>query len=145
MNKRMAAKLARAGAPPPIAMNLHGSVARELAEAEALVVPMRTFLIKHSDAFDGMIASDYTGALAIRLLHELGLRIPEDIAVVGGGDSVLATYGEVPMTSVNAENDVAGAQAFGLLMDRIGGRGNGAFRRLINPAMLIARKSTLAD
>lgn len=135
-------ELARAGAPAPLEMRLPGDITRELVEAETWEAPMRTFLKKHRGAFDGIIGSDHTTSLAIRLLHELGLRIPADVAVVGGGDSVLATYGEVPLTSVNAADDVAGAKAFGLLMDRLGGHRNGQFRRLISRAKLIVRKST---
>lgn len=135
-------ELVRAGGPAPIEMRLPGSAARQLMEAEALVEPMQAFLKRHCGAIDAMVGSDCTAALAIRLLHKLGVRVPEDVAVVGGGDSVLATYSEVPLTSVNAADDVAGAKAVGLLMDRIGGRWNGEFRRLVNPAKLIVRQST---
>jgi DNA-binding LacI/PurR family transcriptional regulator len=58
------------------------------------------------------------------------------------GTTMLAEYCEVPMTSVNAENHVAGVKAFELLMDRIEGRANGRYRRLVNPAKLFVRKST---
>jgi DNA-binding LacI/PurR family transcriptional regulator len=37
---------------------------------------------------------------------------------------------------------VAGVKAFELLMDRIEGRANGRYRRLVNPAKLFVRKST---
>lgn len=134
--------LTQAGAPTPLEMRLPGTREREVVEAEALLSPMRTFIEKHRGAFDAIIGSDYTASLAVRILHELGLRIPQDVAVVGGGDSILTSYGEVPLTSINAENDAAGAQAFGLLMDRIEGRWTGGYRRLINPARLIVREST---
>ena len=135
-------ELARAGAPAPLEMRLPVADARELPDAGTLEGPMRAFLKKHRGAFDGIIGGDHTGALAIRLLHEWGLRIPEDVAVIGGGTTMLAEYCEVPMTSVNARNDAAGVKAFELLMDRIEGRTNGRYRRLINPAKLFVRKST---
>jgi DNA-binding LacI/PurR family transcriptional regulator len=135
-------ELARAGAPAPLEMRLPAVDAREMPDAAALERPMRAFLEKHRGSFDGIIGADHTGVLAIRLLHELGLRIPEDVAVIGGGTTMLAEYCEVPMTSVNAENQVAGVKAFELLMDRIEGRANGRYRRLVNPAKLFVRKST---
>lgn len=133
-------ELARAGAPAPLEMRLPLTDTRELPDAEALAVAMRLFLQQHRGSFDGLIGGDPTGALAIRLLHEQGLRIPEDVAVIGGG-GMLAAYCEVPLTSVNAANNLAGSQAFELLLARIGGD-NGAFRRLFNPARLIVRQST---
>lgn len=136
-------ELARAGAPPPLTMDLPGNTAQELVEAETLVGPMQAFLDKHRGAFDALIGSDPTASLAIRLLHGMGLRVPEDVAVVGGGDSILASFGEIPLTSVNAPSDVAGARAFELLMDRIEGRAGGDFRRLIHPASLQVRASTV--
>ncbi len=135
-------ELVRAGAPPPLDMHLPVSDTRELPEAGMLEAVMRTFLKEQGENLDGIIGGDHTGVLAIRLLHELGLRVPGDVAVIGGGTTLLTDYCEVPMTSVNAENDVAGATAFGLLMDRISGRTNGTYRRLVNPARLIVRKST---
>jgi len=133
----------RAGAPPPISMRLQGAVDRELLDAEALEAPMRAFLKEHHGVIDAIIAGDPQGSLAIRILHELDLRVPEDVAVIGGGDSLLSTYGEVPMTSVNAADDEAGTIAFGLLMNRISGETNNQFQRVINPEKLIVRKSTL--
>ncbi len=74
----------------------------------------------------------------------MGLRVPDDVAVIGGG-GMLATYCEVPLTSVNARNDEAGRQAFALIMDRLQGRAGERFRRLTNPARLIVRESTQAN
>jgi DNA-binding LacI/PurR family transcriptional regulator len=137
-------ELAAAGAPAPLEMRLPLAAPRELPDAGELEGPMRAFFKEHRGDFDGIIGGDHTGVLAIRLLHEMGLRVPEDVAVVGGGTTMLAEYCEVPMTSVNASNDVAGVKAFELLMDRISGRVNSPFRRLVNPARLIVRKSTMS-
>lgn len=135
-------ELARAGAPAPLEMRLSVSNTNELPDAGALEGPMRNYFQKHRGVFDSIIGGDHTGVLAIRLLHELGMRVPDDVAVMGGGTTMLADYCEVPLTSVNAANDAAGVKAFDLLMDRIDGRVKGGFRRLINPARLFVRKST---
>lgn len=135
------AELARDGAPTPLEMRLPLTETWELPDPEKLAAAMRAFLQEHRGAFDGIIGGDPTGVVAVHLLREAGLRVPEDVAVIGGG-LMLATYCEVPLTSVNAANSLAGSQAFALLQDRISGRCQGAFRRLINPARLIVRQST---
>lgn len=137
-------ELERAGAPPPLIIRVPISGTRERDEAERLEGPTRTLLAQHRGAFDGVIGKDYMATLTIRALQEMGLRVPEDVAVMGVEDSMLASYGVVPLTSTNTDEDLAGAKAFGLLMDRISGRTKGHYRRLTNPAKLIGRKSTQA-
>lgn len=138
-------ELARAGAPPPLEMRLQISAARELQEAETLEAPMQCFLQEHHGAFDAVIGRDPMASLTVRFLLEQGLRIPEDVAVVGGGESLLSSYGAVPLTVVDTADDVAGSQAFGLLLERMQRGGNSPFRRLLHPARLIVRKSTQAE
>jgi DNA-binding LacI/PurR family transcriptional regulator len=123
-------------------MRLRGSTAREFEDAEKLEAPMRAFLEAHRGRLDGLIGGDPMASLAVRLLRELGRNIPEDVAVIGGGTTVLATFGDVPLTSVNAKNDKAGAKAFQLLRERIEGLAEPAFRRLVNPVQLMVRAST---
>ncbi len=135
-------ELAQAGAPPPIEMRLRGSAAREFEDAEKLEGPMRIFIDAHRARFDGLIGNDPMASLAVRLLRELGRKVPDDVAVIGGGTTVLATFGETPLTSVNAQNDVAGIQAFDLLQERIEGRATPPFRHPINPVQLNVRAST---
>lgn len=135
-------ELARAGAAEPVRMRVHGSAAREVPDAEPLAAEIRTFLREHRGTFDGIIGIDSLAALAIRALLEDGLRVPEDVAVVGAGDSALASYGAVPMTSVGTADEVAGGKAFELLIDRVQGRSEKGFRRLASPAELVVRSST---
>jgi LacI family transcriptional regulator len=136
-------ELARVGAPAPLSMDLPGDIARELVGAASLTERMQAFLTRHRGAFDAVIGGDPTAALAIRLLHAMDLRVPEDVAVVGGGDSILTDYGEVPLTSVNAPNDAVGAKAFELLLERIEGHAGAEFRRLMLPTPLQVRASTV--
>jgi DNA-binding LacI/PurR family transcriptional regulator len=137
-------ELRRAGAPPPLEMRLPLAITGELPEAAALADAMRPFLLEHLGEFDGIIGGDPQGVIAVRLLRALGRRVPAEVAVIGGG-LTLAQYCEVPLTSVNAANSLAGARAFELLMDRITGRYQGPFRRLTNPARLHVRASTQGE
>lgn len=135
-------ELARAGAPRPIEMRMRRLLMLEMMEAEHWDAPLRAFLTSHRGKIDGVISIDSLASLSVRVLQELGLRVPEDVAVVGGGNSFLASYGAMPLTSISTEDDAAGVTAFGLLMDRIDGRADGPFRRVTSPAKLIVRKST---
>ena len=124
-------------------MRVHYFLGDELMEAERLVPQIRAFLRKHRGNFDAVVGFDSMASLVIRVLQELGLRVPEDVAVAGAGDSMLATYGVVPLTSVSTHDDVAGARAFDLLMDRIlGRRRTTRFRRLTSTSKLNVRTST---
>lgn len=135
-------ELERAGAPAPLEMRLSRPATGEFAEADPMEAPLRAFLVKHRGAIDGIIGFDAMVSLAIRVLQKQAVRVPEDVVAVGSGNSILASYGIMPMTSVSTADDEAGAQAFGLLMDRIEGRANGSFRRLTSRAKLIVREST---
>lgn len=135
-------ELKQAGAPAPLEMRLNWSTAREVTESGPLEAPMRAFIEKHRGAFDGVIGFDAMASLTIRVLQELSLRVPEDAAVVGAGNTMLASYGSVQLTSVSTADDAAGIKAFGLLMDQINGSRNGPYRRLTSPAKLIVRKSS---
>jgi LacI family transcriptional regulator len=137
-------ELKRAGAPAPLVMRVARPAIREFADPEPLVEAVRRFLAGHLGSFDAVIGFDAMASLAVRALHRLGVRVPRDVAVAGSGDSMLASYGVMPLTSVSTADDLAGAKAFGLLMDRIHGRSSGPFRRLTSSAELIVRESTHA-
>ena len=136
-------ELARAGMPAPVAMNIHRSADKEITEPDATYEGVRAFVRKHAGEFDAVISYDSVAALAVRALLEHGLRVPEDVAVIGAGDGPIAGYATIPLTSVSTQDDWAGAKAFELLLDRIGGRRTGKpFRRLTSTAKLIVRQST---
>jgi len=126
-------------------MQIRVSADCEVPDADDLIPQMRIFLEKHRGAYDGFIGFDTTASLAIGILQELGVRIPDDVAVVGSGNGMLATYGAVRITSVSAGDEVSGSALFDLLMDRIQGRDIPQFRRLKNSAKLVVRKSTQVE
>lgn len=131
----------QAGVSPRM-MIVERAATREIADPDPLIPQIREHLQAHAGDYDALIGFDAMASLAVRALQVLGLRIPTDVAVVGSGNTILAGYGALPLTSISTADDQAGAQAFELLMDRIAGRAGGPFRRLTNPATLIARDST---
>ena len=135
-------EIAGAGLLPPLEMRLPGCATREFVEAGTLASPMRAFLEKHGAEIAGVIGNDQASTLAVQFLRQMGLRVPGDVEVIGSGTTMLATYGEIPLTSVTAATESAGVQAFELLVSRIEGCAGNRFRRLTTPAELYVRKST---
>jgi DNA-binding LacI/PurR family transcriptional regulator len=134
--------LQQAGAPAPLETRLSRPATREFAEADPMEEPLHAFLTQHRQTVDGIIGFDAMASLAIRTLRRMNAVVPRDVAVAGAGNSMLASYGDMPMTSVSTADDSAGVRAFGLLMDRIEGRHQGPCRRMISPVELIVREST---
>ena len=62
------------------------------------------------------------GGYLIRCCQALGLRVPEDVAVVGGDDNDLSLAGEPTLTSVLPALETMGFDAISLLFDMIGGK-----------------------
>ena len=66
------------------------------------------------------VANDHMALGALRALHEGGLRVPEDVSVVGFDDLPEAAYFTPPLTTVRQEVDVlGGAHVHGVLPARV--------------------------
>ncbi|MCB2214242.1 LacI family transcriptional regulator [bacterium] len=78
---------------------------------------MQALLSQQPDAV--FAASDITAVGAIRAIQEAGLRVPEDIAIVGFDDIPLPTLTSVALTTVRQPVEGLGEAAVDLLMDLI--------------------------
>lgn len=67
-------------------------------------------------------ANDQLALGAAQALHSRGLRIPEDVAVVGMDDTVLVRAGWPPLTSVDLGSGERGRIAAQMLLERIAGQ-----------------------
>lgn len=73
--------------------------------------PIAAFVNRHGRAIDGIFAAtDLIATTTMRALREAGLRVPEDVAVVGYDDLPLAAQADPPLTTVS-QNVAQGAQA----------------------------------
>jgi len=79
-----------------------------------------------------------------RAADELGLRIPEDVAVVGFDDIDLSSYLTPPLTSVSQPKTEIGRAAIQLLLNRIRNRELPA-QRVILDTHLVVRKSSSVE
>jgi len=85
----------------------------------------------------------YNDELAVWLLEavrQAGLRVPDDLSLVGFDDSFLATATEIKLTSVAHRKHELGAQAAELLIAMLEGRSG--VKDIVYPPELIVREST---
>ena len=85
-------------------------------------------------------ASDQIAIGALAAIYESGLRVPEDIALVGFDDIETAQYTQPPLTTVHQDMLGQGQLAVRMLLDRINGS-ESAIKTRILPATLVIRRS----
>ncbi|MFF3493333.1 LacI family DNA-binding transcriptional regulator [Streptomyces sp. NPDC002795] len=91
---------------------------------------------------DGIFAAN--DLIALGLMHELvnaGVRIPEDIAVIGYDDIEFAAASIIPLSSIRSPHEGFGATAVDLLVDSI--ENPAAARHSVFQPELVARASTV--
>ncbi len=87
-------------------------------------------------------ASDDTAIGALRAANLAGLRVPEDLALIGYDNSTISRYTSPPLTTVEQPNYRMGQRAVEILLDRIEGRNTS--EKCINekiPFRLVVRES----
>ncbi|MFV0503306.1 MAG: LacI family DNA-binding transcriptional regulator [Lachnospirales bacterium] len=85
------------------------------------------------------IASDNMALGAFRALYESGLKVPEDIAIIGFNDIPTSEYTIPPLTTIKVYTEFMGETSVGLLIERIKGRI--LTKKVIIPTKLIKRQS----
>jgi LacI family transcriptional regulator/LacI family repressor for deo operon, udp, cdd, tsx, nupC, and nupG len=93
-------------------------------------------------AATGVVA--YNDEVAVGVLNRLadrGVRVPEDVSVIGFDDTQLAEMVTPRLTTVRIPAAAAGTAAVGMLLDVVAGR-HLAVRRLVLEAELVVRSST---
>jgi LacI family transcriptional regulator len=92
---------------------------------------------------DGVFAANDPAAIgAMKAIWEAGLRVPEDIAIVGAGDIALGDLLRVPLTTVSWSRDELGKRAATLILERIGPQPPATFHRVIIQPELVVRRSS---
>lgn len=130
------------------ALNEHGAHARAewivrggFMEADGRRAMKHLLAIK--PCVDAVFAANDPSAIgAMKAIWDAGLRVPDDIAVVGAGEIALGDLLRVPLTTVSWSRDEQGKQAAELLLDRIGPEPSDRFRSVVIPPQLIVRRSS---
>ncbi|MER5530464.1 LacI family DNA-binding transcriptional regulator [Streptomyces sp. NPDC002677] len=133
------AELAAAGVPAPDSLVVpvggwdRDDGARAMAELlDSGVRPDAVF------AFNDLIAIG-----AMRVLHERGLRVPWDVAVVGFDDIAEGRFGAVTLTTVSPDKQAIARMAVASLLRSLSGREEPGGRELTAKFELVERESTL--
>ena len=92
--------------------------------------------------FTGVIAhNDHMAMGAIRALYDVGLRVPEDVSVVGCDDVDFARFIDPPLTTVQISFESTGILAVRTLLRRIDGD-EAIQDRVVLPVSMVIREST---
>jgi LacI family repressor for deo operon, udp, cdd, tsx, nupC, and nupG len=120
----------------------------------ALVIPTPRYFRHYGvAAADALLALDsrpdaifcFNDQLALgvlRRLHELGVRVPDDIAVVGVDDIEDGRFSVPTLTTVAPDKRVIAARAVGLVLERVNGGFAGPPREVVVDHHLRIREST---
>jgi LacI family transcriptional regulator, galactose operon repressor len=101
-------------------------------------------LIRKAKGLTAVVAANDLLALGVLdALHEMNLRCPDDISVVGHNDMPLVDLISPPLTTVRIEHRAMGREAAGLLLKELGARKTASSRLVLEP-QLIVRGSTKA-
>jgi LacI family transcriptional regulator len=65
------------------------------------------------------VASDVLAIKVMEVIREMGLRIPEDVAIAGFDDILMSAHTPPPLTTVRQPSEKIGARAAKLLLDKI--------------------------
>ncbi|MCR8945224.1 LacI family DNA-binding transcriptional regulator [Streptomyces bacillaris] len=130
------AALATAGLPPDERLIAPADFTEE-GGARA----MRELLARRPDLDAVFAASDVMAAGARQVLREADRRIPEDVALIGFDDSVVARHMHPPLTSVRQPIEEMGRRMAELLLEEIAGR-SGERPTVVLPTELVVRDSS---
>lgn len=97
-------------------------------------------LLEQGIAFDGIFAtSDLVALGAMRALHDAGMRVPEEVSIVGFDDLAAARLAEPPLTTISQDTRRAGEILVETLVAKIEER---APESVLLPVKLVVRGSS---
>ena len=82
-------------------------------------------------------------------INAMGLKVPQEISVVGVGDTELVKYNSPPISTVRWDMELSGRNAAQLMLQRLKGAGEGGdrareFQRIEIPTDFVLRDSCAA-
>jgi DNA-binding LacI/PurR family transcriptional regulator len=101
-----------------------------------------TALLRERDGVTGVfVANDLAAVGALDALHHQGLRVPEDVSLVGYDNIALAGLGHINLTTIDQPRREMGVTAVRLLLERRD-EDRSTARHLVVPPSLVVRRST---
>jgi LacI family transcriptional regulator len=86
--------------------------------------------------------NDPTAAGAMKAILEAGIRIPEEIKVIGVGNVHYSDLLRVPLSTIDQSSTTIGEQAADILVKSIGGKKRKPVKPVLIDPLLVAREST---
>jgi LacI family transcriptional regulator len=87
------------------------------------------------------VASDSMAIGALRALHEEGIKVPDEVSIVGFNDIATSKFVQPPLTTVKVYTEFMGETAVELLVERLSTNRN-ISKKVIIPTKLIVRESS---
>lgn len=87
------------------------------------------------------MCNDLMAIGALRAAHESGVRVPDELSIVGFDDIELSAYTSPPLTTVAQPKERIGALAVDMLLERMGGKRRDARKVVLQPELRV-RAST---
>lgn len=81
--------------------------------------------------------SDDMALEVIAVAFEMGIRVPEDVSIIGFDDNALALYGPVGLTTVRQPVFEMAEKSVGILHDMINGRREERLRKVMDPELVV--------
>ncbi|MEL7271384.1 MAG: LacI family DNA-binding transcriptional regulator [Bacteroidota bacterium] len=92
---------------------------------------------------DGILAADeLSGVYAMNIIHSLGLKVPNDVSVIGFTNGKMAQCANPPLTTVSQRASDIGKFAIGTLINRIEDDSGELPKEKVLKTKLLIRKST---
>jgi LacI family transcriptional regulator len=92
------------------------------------------------DAF--FCLNDYTAFMIVRILHTLGVKVPDDVAVAGMGNLPITDDAAAGITTVREPVEEVGRAAAEVMVELITNRSQGPIQRLVQSTELMIRRTT---
>ncbi len=101
-------------------------------------------LLSNTDRPDGIFCfNDPIAIGSMRAVMDAGLRIPQDVAIVGCGNLDNSDFLRIPLTSIDQENRTIGKKAAALALKLAQSKSKSKFRSELISPKLIVRESSL--
>jgi LacI family transcriptional regulator len=100
-------------------------------------------LLKASPRPDGVFCyNDPVAAGAVKAILEAGLRVPEDIAIIGAGNVHYSDLLRVPLSTIDQSSSTIGEAAADLLCECMEAKTPAEMKRIFIPSRLVVRDSS---